>query len=119
MSSQAQAIAERAEHLARRKELYEALHPETKHGGDHGNQHAGGKVRNPQLGSAFVDDTAAKTGRSSRVIHEEVQVAKSLTPATKDAVRGTPLEDRKDRPARFHSGWLFYNFSCVARVAPC
>jgi hypothetical protein len=36
-------LLERAEHLRWRKEFYERLHPETRSGGDHGNQHTGGK----------------------------------------------------------------------------
>jgi ParB family chromosome partitioning protein len=36
-------LLERAEHLRCRKEFYERLHPETRSGGDHGNQHTGGK----------------------------------------------------------------------------
>jgi hypothetical protein len=38
-------LLECAEHLCCRKEFYERLHPETRKGGDRGNQHIGGKSR--------------------------------------------------------------------------
>lgn len=56
--------AERAMFTARRKEAYEALHPETKNGA---NQHT--RVRQVGEGSEadrFTADTAAKTGESER-----------------------------------------------------
>jgi len=84
---------DRAEQLQRRMEIYEALHPETKHGGD---RRSDSKVRNPPLETpAFAEDTAAKTGRSARVIREEVQIANDLDEGTKRIVRGTTVADRK------------------------
>jgi ParB family transcriptional regulator, chromosome partitioning protein len=58
--------AERAIHIAKRKEIYERLHPETKHGGTPG---AGrGKAHKDANFASFSDDTAAKTGRSERSV---------------------------------------------------
>ena len=65
--------SERALFTQRRKEAYEALHPETKHGGDHGNQHTGGKPSR-QLGDLpdrFTADTAARTGQSERSVQRD------------------------------------------------
>jgi hypothetical protein len=44
------------------------MHPETKDGGDHGNQHTGGKAtrQNGDLADRFTKDTADKTGMSER-----------------------------------------------------
>ncbi|HZR61344.1 MAG TPA: hypothetical protein VFA80_10390 [Xanthobacteraceae bacterium] len=52
--------------IARRKEIYESLHPETKNGGDRGNQHTGGKAvrQNGDLPDRFTKDAAAKIGMS-------------------------------------------------------
>jgi ParB family chromosome partitioning protein len=77
----------RGEFLMRRKEIYEELHPETKQG------IAGGKASGISRGTSaesalvqsFVADTSDKTGVSSRVIHEEIQIAKNLTPESKQA----------------------------------
>ncbi len=74
--------AERARHVSYRKELYERLHPETKHG-------ATGRGRNRDAKSAplsFVNDTAAKTGRSKRAVEQ-------------DATRGKRLGDDLERIA--------------------
>lgn len=58
--------------LARRKEIYEALYPEVKNGGDRGNQYTGGKVADCQNGELpkerFTENTAKQTGRKERTI---------------------------------------------------
>lgn len=88
-------VLERAEHLARRKEIYEALFPETKRGA-HGGR--GGKKLDPDSGSnsAFVDDTAKKTGRARSKISEEVKLVKDLPEEVRDAVRDTPIAENKE-----------------------
>ena len=53
-----------------RKEIYEELYPETKHGGDRKSKEI--RVRIPQLDKpSFVADTSAKTGKSTRVIQNK------------------------------------------------
>jgi ParB family chromosome partitioning protein len=87
---------ERAEHIRVRKIVYERIHPETKHGGDHGNQYTGGKPRqDPNSGSCqcppcFIDDTAEKTGMSRAAVAQAVHRAEAIDPEVKDAIRDTP-----------------------------
>ena len=83
---------ERATHLSTRKHLYELKHPETKRGGDRGNQHTGGRQN---ADSAFSQDAAKKTGRSRRVIEEDVQIAESIPEDVREAIHDTPLADSK------------------------
>jgi N6-adenosine-specific RNA methylase IME4/ParB-like chromosome segregation protein Spo0J len=54
--------AERALHVGKRKDLYEKLHPEIKHGGDRKSAKAKSKSQNENL-KAFVVDAAKKTGK--------------------------------------------------------
>lgn len=61
--------------LARRKEIYEALHPETKHGGNRKGEKS--SCQNGDL-KTFVQDTAKKTGKSERTIHRDVAVGEKL-----------------------------------------
>jgi ParB-like chromosome segregation protein Spo0J len=87
-------VLQRSEQLARRKELYEARHPETKAGV------AGGKARQGKGKSAtkmisFAEDTAAKSGVSPETVRQEVQIAEDLDSDVKEAIKGTDLEDRK------------------------
>ena len=87
---------ERAEHIKQRKVFYLLKHPETKNGGDRGNQYSGGKKRQkPDSGfcqpqPCFVDDTAEKTGISKTEIKEAIHRAEAIAPEVKDAIRDMP-----------------------------
>jgi ParB-like chromosome segregation protein Spo0J len=64
--------AERAAHLVERKRLYETLHPETGHGGDRRSAEARSSSHSENL-KAFVEDTAAKTGKGRSTIAREAK----------------------------------------------
>lgn len=83
---------EYGEMLLRRKEIYEALHPETKatyDGGPfRGNQHknvVGDKMS--ATTKSFVRDTADKLGVVPRTVEREIKTAKNLTPEAKEIIR--------------------------------
>ena len=82
-----------AEQLQRRKVIYETLHPEVRWGGNrHEDPNFGSQSeRNP----AFIDNSATITGRSRSTVGEYLQIAKNLAPEVKDALRDTPIADRK------------------------
>lgn len=79
--------------LLRRKELYEALHPEsvqTNQGGPfRGNQHREVSDKMTQTTKSFTQDTAEKLGVGRRTVERQVQIAKNLTPETKEIIRGS------------------------------
>ena len=79
---------ERAEQLRRRKEIYEAAHPEVK-------DPKKGRPKKCETVSHFATDTAAKAGLSARTVQQDVQIAERIAEEAKEAVRGTPLEDNK------------------------
>lgn len=87
---------ERGELLARRKAIYEERNPETKAGtaGANASNAAQGREHASEIIS-FATDTAAKTGLSPRSVQQEVQIANKITPEVKDAIRETPLADKK------------------------
>ena len=72
--------------LLRRKELYEAIHPETRQG-----QRNGQTVKNENFSlletKSFSQDTAEKLGVSKRTVEQLVQTARDLTPEAKKAIR--------------------------------
>jgi len=72
--------------LLRRKELYEALHPETRQGMRNGQT---SKNENLSLLGAkpFSQDTAEKLGVSKRTVEQLVQTARDLTPEAKKIIR--------------------------------
>ena len=84
--------AERLIFLARRKELYVALHPETAQGGDHTSEKA--KRQNVVLLS-FSDDTAEKTGQSARTIQRDTAIGEALDDKAVATIAGTPTADSK------------------------
>ena len=69
--------------LMRRKEIYETLHPEVKHGGDRKSEKI--KTAKSRFDSVkpFSEDTADKWGVDKRTVERQVQIAKNLTPEAK------------------------------------
>lgn len=89
-------VVEFGELLLRRKEIYEALHPETKNGGDRKSQ----KIRTKKIRSdsvkSFVQDTADKLGVTSRTIEKRIQTARNLTPEAKAIIRDSSAQIGKE-----------------------
>ena len=94
--------AERALHVARRKELYEKLHPQTKRGGDRKSANAKSNRQNGDL-KRFTKDAANKTGRSERTVQREIERAAKII-GLADVI-GTPLDtaDELDALAKLPS----------------
>lgn len=84
----------RAELLAARKRVYEALHPSSRHGGAPGRA-GGGKVARSDAGLMSVRshaaDAAARTGLSARTVRQLVQIAEDIPSWLLDEIRGTHL----------------------------
>ncbi len=71
--------AQRSKQLAKRKELYESLHPETKKGAQGGGKNGKGtRKRTESDKMSFSEDTAAKTGKSKRTVERAVKVGEKL-----------------------------------------
>ena len=80
---------DRAAFLAQRKEVYEALHPEARHGGDRRSP-----ARNQTATMAiwsFSRDAAEKTGLSERSIRRAVRIWTRLGPEVVGRLRGTTV----------------------------
>jgi ParB family chromosome partitioning protein len=85
---------ERAIALSELKVVHEALHPETRHGGDRGNQHTGGKSRQVAI-FAFSQTVAERVGLSERSIELAVSIAKGLCASVRSRLVGTWLADHQ------------------------
>ena len=73
--------------LLHRKELYEAISPETKAGGDRKSEKIK-RNRDPfDSPKSFVNDTAEKMGVTPRNVRARIQTAKNLTPEVKGIVK--------------------------------
>jgi len=95
--------------LARRKEIYEALHPEAKaeerrkRGVANLKQYSGGEtVSPPEDIPAFTSDAAEKTGLSPRTIRQDIQIATKIAPEVRDMIRDTWLADEKKQLMSLH-----------------
>src|SRR5829696_6833872 len=88
--------AERAKHTARRKEVYEELHPETKAyvAGAHGaNATMGRGDAGANLAPAFSASTAAASGKSERAVQRDAERGKRVNSEVLDMIRGTHLDN--------------------------
>lgn len=77
--------SERARFTKRRKEAYEALHPETKHGA---NQH----TRSLQVAKSYADDQAEKTGVDPATVWRDFSRGDKIDDSALDIVKGTELD---------------------------
>lgn len=92
--------------LLRRKELYEAIHPETQRGKRNGQTAKNGNLT--FLGAKpFSEDTADKLGVSKRTVERLVQTAANLTSEAKKVIRDA--DDKISRDAALK----------ISRLPPC
>lgn len=86
--------AELAMFTAKRKEAYEAKHPETRPTNEGGEGRAAATRR--QLGDdiapRFTADTAAKTGKSERAVQRDAERGEKISTAALAMVKGTALD---------------------------
>lgn len=86
---------ERSEHLARRKALYEELHPDAAQFSPQ--KQAARRATEPgdNVSPGFSQDTAAKTGQSERTIQRATKIGTGIIPEVRDTIRETPVADNQ------------------------
>lgn len=83
--------ADRAAQTARRKTIYEELHPETRHGSP-GVSRQVGDTRERGDAERFTAETAAATGRAERSIQRDAERGEKVSEDALNLVRGTALD---------------------------
>lgn len=85
--------AERARFTSRRKQAYEALHPETRHGAGLN----GGLNTSRQVGdtSRFTKDTASRTGKSERAVQRDATRGDRIDGDVLAKIAGTDMDKGK------------------------
>lgn len=90
-------VLQRAEHLARKKAIYEALYPETRRGVAGGR--ASGRSRRGAARTtdnvSLVRHVATKMGVSGRTIEREIQIATAIPQEVRQQLKNTPAADDK------------------------
>ena len=88
---------ELAELLAHRKKIYETLHPATiaRNQPGHASNYGSSGDKQTGEGKPFSQDTAEKMGVSPRTVERHVQIAESLSPETKEILRGAETKVTK------------------------
>lgn len=82
--------SERAQQTARRKAIYETLHPEAKHGQNIENTPSGQFVHTET--PSFATATAKTTGRDERSVRRDAERGEKVNPEAMDLLRGTKLD---------------------------
>jgi ParB family transcriptional regulator, chromosome partitioning protein len=80
--------------IAERKEIYEAIHPETGHGGDRKSKKKSSAHDGHLKTKSFVKDTVTKTKKSRQVIQRKAKIGKALS-SVADKLKGTAIEDNQ------------------------
>lgn len=86
---------ERAEFLAERKRVYEAINPDAGHGKAKKPKTEKGKVANLATFARFSKDAAKSTGLGERTVQRACELAASLSPEAVALIRGTKLADNQ------------------------
>lgn len=79
-------VMERNDIMLHRKEIYEQIHPETRHGMRNGQTSKDAKFASLETKS-FAEDTAEKLGISKSTVAHQIQAAKNTTPEAKRIIR--------------------------------
>jgi len=88
--------SDRARQTARRKAIYEEIHPETAHGatgrGGYENSRQVGDSSDGEPAPRFTEDTAQASGKSERTVQRDAERGEKISPDVLDLVRGTDLD---------------------------
>lgn len=79
--------ADRASQTARRKAIFEELHPETRHGGNYQSGQFG-HTDTP----AFVEATSAAIGKAERTVRRDAERGEKISEKAMQLIRGTRLD---------------------------
>jgi ParB family chromosome partitioning protein len=85
---------ERAQFLAEMKRVYQALHPEAKHGGDRKGAEFKGENQDANLAS-WYRDVAIRGDWAERTVMRAAQIGERIAPAAALLLRGTAIEDNQ------------------------
>ena len=85
---------ERAEHLKRRKEIFDARANEKTGGESLPTSLKDGRKAGPQHGKGFAQDTAEKTGLSKSSINKSLRRAEKIDVDVQESIKGTPIADK-------------------------
>jgi ParB family chromosome partitioning protein len=88
-------ILEEAQKLARLKQLYLEIYPETQQGGDRKSEEAKSKPQNAVLIPPFAEVAGDATGRSDDTIQRSVAIGENIAPAAAKIIKDTPIADNK------------------------
>jgi len=83
-------VLEKSSNLARRKEIYEELYPETRPGGD---RQGNPKEDEEPKAQRFTKAEEKRTGESERTIQRLIKVGKGIVPEVRDSIRSLPISD--------------------------
>jgi uncharacterized ParB-like nuclease family protein len=84
--------AERALFTKHRKDIYEALHPETRHGAIGGGHDQSRKLCDSAKAERFTGDTAAHTSRSERAVQLDAARGENIAEGVLEVIMGTDFD---------------------------
>lgn len=85
---------EQTKALARRKQIYETLHPDTKSRKRTAGTEGGKQAKSPGAVS-FAEDTAEKTGTSPRTVERDVALGQAIPDDIAELIKDTPVAENK------------------------